>query len=96
LPLKIADLRSGMDRITIIGYIRNVTEKRIVETRFGSAYKATATLEDETGRITLNLWRGQIDAVKAGDVVRIENGFVGSFKGNLELNVGSRGRIVVL
>jgi adenine-specific DNA glycosylase len=34
--------------------------------------------------------------VKVGDTIRVENGFVRSFKGQLELNVGSKGKIVVV
>jgi hypothetical protein len=34
-----------------------------------------ATLEDETGRITLNLWGSQSVKCKEGDRVKITNGF---------------------
>ncbi|MDH5437449.1 MAG: hypothetical protein OEX76_00940 [Candidatus Bathyarchaeota archaeon] len=44
----------------------------------------------------LNLWRRQIDLVKEGDLVRVENAFVRAYRNPLELNVGSRGKIVVL
>jgi ssDNA-binding replication factor A large subunit len=53
-------------------------------------------VEDETGSIYLNLWRTQIDLVKEGDLVRIENAFANSFRGDLELNMGSDGKVVVL
>ncbi|RLI24465.1 DNA-binding protein, partial [Candidatus Bathyarchaeota archaeon] len=65
-------------------------------TRFGPAYVASAVLEDDTGRIILNLWRRQISLVKPGYLVRIENGFIREYRGQLELNVGRTGRIVVL
>ena len=83
-----------MDRVTVSGRVVYIGIKRIVKTRFGEAPVARAILEDDTGKIALNLWRGQIDLVEEGDVVRIENGFVRTYKDQLELNVGSRGKIV--
>lgn len=85
-----------MDGITVTGRITSLGEKREVETRYGKANVASAVLEDDTGKIVLNLWRSQIDLVKVGDLIRIENGFIRTFQQQLELNVGSKGRIVVL
>jgi len=85
-----------MDRVTVSGRITYIGIKKIVKTRFGEAPVARAILEDDTGKIALNLWRGQIDLIKEGDVIRVENGFVRTYQDQLELNVGSRGRIIVL
>jgi len=92
--MKIADIKPGMNNVTVTGRIVNIGEKKLVTTRFGDAYVAQALLENYTGKIILNLWRGQIEMVKVGDMVTVENGFVGGFKKQLELNVGSKGRIV--
>jgi len=92
--MKIADIKPGMDNITVTGRIANIGEKKLVRTKFGDAYFAQAVLEDYTGKIILNLWRGQIEMVKVGAIVTVENGFVSRFKEKLELSVGSRGRIV--
>jgi replication factor A1 len=94
--MKINQIRAGMDGVTVTGRISYIGIKKIVKTKFGEAPVARAILEDDTGRIALNLWRGQIDLVKEGDVVRVENGFVRTYRDQLELNVGSRGRIVIL
>jgi len=94
--MKIAEIKPGMDGINIVGRVVQVGQRRIVETRFGKASVATAILEDESGRVLLNLWRHQIDLVKEGDVIRVENAFTRVYKGKIELNVGSRGKIIVL
>ena len=94
--MKIHQIRAGMDRITVSGRISYIGIRKIVKTRFGEAPVARAVLEDDTGKIALNLWRGQIDLVKEGDIVRVENAFVRTYQDQLELNVGSRGRIVLL
>lgn len=94
--MKIKQIRAGMDGVTVEGHISYIGIKRIVKTKFGEAPVATAVLEDESGKISLNLWRSQIDLVKESDIVRVENGFVRTFKGQLELNVGSKGKITVV
>jgi replication factor A1 len=94
--LKVKDLRAGMDGVTITGLVSKIGERMLVTTKFGESSLAVALLEDESGNVRLNLWRKQIDLVKVGDTIRIENGFVRSFKDQLELNVGSKGRIIVV
>jgi len=94
--LKINQIRSGMSGINVTGKIKDIGEKRLVSTRFGDAFVAKAILEDETGSIPLNLWRDQINMVKIGDTVKIENGFSKEFRGQTELSIGSRGKITVI
>lgn len=93
---KIGDIRPGMRNLRISGEIVYIGETREVETKFGPARVAFAVLEDKTGSIRLNLWREQIDRVKIGDRIQLENAFVRTFKENMELNIGRDGRITVL
>jgi replication factor A1 len=76
-----------MDRITVVGRVVHIGIRRIVRTKFGEALVATAVLEDDSGRIALNLWRDHADMVKEGDVIRVENGFVRVYQELLELNL---------
>jgi len=69
---------------------------REVKTKFGPARVSWAILEDETGSIRLNLWRQQIDEVRLGDTVRLVNAFVRVYRDEIELNIGSDGRIEML
>ncbi|PVX23040.1 MAG: hypothetical protein CW716_13080 [Candidatus Bathyarchaeum sp.] len=57
---------------------------------------ADATIEDETGKITLTLWNDQIAQVSVGDRIRIENGYIKSFRDVLQLNSGKYGTLTVL
>ena len=43
----------------------------------------------------MSLWNEQIDTVKAGSRIKIENGYVTSFKGEIQLNVGRFGKLTV-
>ena len=94
--MKINEILAEMDSVIVSGRITYIGIRRTVKTRYGEASVATAVLEDETGKIALNLWRDQIDLVKDGDLVQIENGFVKTYQDKLELNVGSRGKIVLI
>jgi replication factor A1 len=57
---------------------------------------ANAGFGDDSGRIVLVLWNEQIKKVKVGDRVRIENGYVSSYRGIKQLNVGRGGRLIHL
>jgi len=94
--MKISQIRAGMRGITIVGEVVSISSVREVMTRYGPAKLAVAIIRDDTGSIKLNLWRRQIDIVKVGDKIRVVNAFVKEFRGVLELNVGSDGKIEVL
>ena len=62
--------------------------------RDGSAHKVCdALVGDETGCVYLTLWDDNIEKVKEGDSVRVENGYVTLFKGNMRLNIGKYGKL---
>ena len=74
-----------------------MSEPRDVRTKFGySTRVATATIEDDTGKIDLTLWGKQIDEIGEGDSVEIVWGYVREFRGELQLNVPRRGEIKVV
>jgi ssDNA-binding replication factor A large subunit len=96
MEVKIADIKPHMHGIEIVAKIISIGPMQTVYTRFGKAEVAQAILSDGKDTIILNLWRDQIKMVKIGDTVRIENAFVKEFRGQLELNIGSDGKIIVL
>jgi replication factor A1 len=96
IRVKISEIKPGMRGLVVGGKVTLIGDIKSVETRFGPARVAQAVLEDETGRIILNLWRNQIDIVRTGDTVIVENAFVKVFGNQLELNVGRDGRITVI
>lgn len=94
--LKLNNINPGMERLNPVVEVVEVGPSKIVQTRFGEAKTALAIVKDDTGKLNLKLWRDQVDMIKQGDIIRIENGFATMFGGNVEINVGSRGRIIVL
>lgn len=95
--LKINELKNGMKRVDVTAKVVEKTPPREVLSRFkDTTYKvATATITDGSGTIKLTLWNDQIDQVKVEDTVVIENGYVTSFKGEMQLNVGKYGKLTV-
>ncbi|MDI6839881.1 MAG: OB-fold nucleic acid binding domain-containing protein [bacterium] len=94
--VKICDIQPGMSNIEVMGRIVKISGRRQVQTRFGPADVVTATLEDETGSISLSLWRQQIDLVKEGDNVKLTNAFAKTFGGKPDLNIGRDGQIITV
>ena len=86
-----------MKRVTVEAKVVEKGETREVRSRYkDETYNvADAVVADETGSIKLTLWNEQIDQVNVGNKVTIENGYVTSFKGEVQLNVGKFGKLTV-
>jgi replication factor A1 len=95
--MDIKDLRNGMKRVTVEANVVEKGETREVRSRYkDETYNvADAVVADETGSIKLTLWNEQIDQVEVGNRIKIENGYVTSFKGEIQLNVGKFGTMTV-
>ncbi len=95
--MNIADLRNGMKRVSVEATVAEKGTPRQVMSKFGTeTYTvADAIVSDESGRIKLTLWNEQIAQVNVNDRIRIENGYVTSFKGEVQLNVGKFGKLTV-
>ena len=57
---------------------------------------ATAIVSDGSGQIKLTLWNENIEKVNENDTVKVENGYVTSFRGEIQLNVGRYGQLTVV
>lgn len=91
--MKISDLKPGMRKVDIEGTIVELQTPREVNTKFGPGQVVTAKLHDETGSVILTLWNELVSKVSMNDGVRIENGYVDSYRGELQLNVGRYGKL---
>jgi replication factor A1 len=93
----IKDLVDGMKRVDVEGKIVDKGDPREVKSRFkDETYRIVdAVVADESGSVKLTLWNEQIEQVNVGDNIKIENGYVTSFKGETQLNVGKFGKLTV-
>jgi len=95
--MKISQLKDGMRNVNVSAKVLDISEPREVRSKFGNETfrVATATIGDETGTIKLTLWNEQIDKVNVDDTVSVENGYIKTFRGEIQLNVGKYGRLNV-
>lgn len=86
-----------MKRIDVVAKVDEKAETREVTSKFKdqTLKVATALISDETGTIKLTLWNEQIDQVNVNDKVKIQNGYITSFRGEIQLNIGRYGTLTV-
>lgn len=87
-----------MRRVDVEAKVTEKAEPREVKSRMsGETLKvADAVVADESGSIKLTLWNEQIDQVNVNDKIKVANGYVTSFQGEIQLNVGRYGTLTVL
>lgn len=91
----IATLRANSNA-TIDATITAISPVRDVTTSRGSSQVADATLQDDTGTITLTLWGEDTKRYTVGQKVRITDGWVKDFRGKLQVSMGRSGKISIV
>ena len=88
--VKIEDLKPKMSDLTITFKVIGKGDSREVSSRYSGEIHtvADATVGDETGTVQIPLWDKSIEEMKTGKTYRLENGYTGLFKGNLQLKIG--------
>jgi replication factor A1 len=86
-----------MKRVSVEAKVVEKGDPREVKSKYkDETYRIVdAVVADESGSIKLTLWNEQIDQVNVGDNIKIENGYVTSFKGEIQLNVGKFGTMTI-
>ena len=94
----IEDLHDGQQRVVVEGRVEKILGPRTVSSRkTGEDLKvADITLSDDTGSIELVLWNNQIPQVKSNSSIRVEEGFVKTYRDELQMSVGQWGAIITL
>jgi replication factor A1 len=95
---KIRDIRDRQQRVITEGRVERIAGPRTVKSRkTGEELKvADVTLTDDTGSIKLVLWNEQIPKVMVDTNIRVEEGYVKSYRDELQLSVGKWGMIITL
>jgi len=93
--LNVRELMPGMSHVNIEVKVLNTSESKQVVTSAGVDHEILELeVGDKSGSIKLVLWDEKIiPDLKKGDMVKVENGFVTSFKGLWRINVGRYGTI---
>ena len=93
---KIKDLQAKQGKVILQADVVEVSTSKEF-TKFGKTGRvAKATIQDDTGKIKLTLWNDEIDKVKAGTKIKIQNGYVNEWQGEKQITAGRFGSIDVL
>ena len=96
--MKAKDLRpeSKVDMIEVT--IASKSEVREFTSRSGATGKVCdCKAQDADGdEVQVTLWNEEIDRVKVNDRVRISNGWVREWRGNLQVSAGRYGKLEIL
>jgi len=98
VDVKIGELTPNSKAVNVIA--KAVSKGEVRSTTSGRDYTAHRVVDvlvgDETGCVYLNLWDDNIDKVKEGDILKIKNGYVNLFRGNMRLNIGRYGSFEIV
>jgi replication factor A1 len=95
--MKVKDLKvnSKVDNIEL--KVISKEEPRQFQSKFGSSGKVcNAVGEDDTGKIKITLWNEEIDKVNVEAKVKITNGYVKEWNGELQLSAGKYGSLEIV
>ena len=94
--MKVKDLKAKQGNVDIELDILDIGPAREFQ-KFGKPGRvSTAIAKDETGDVKLTLWNDEIDKLKGGDRIRITNGYVSEWQGELQVSTGRMGKIEVI
>ena len=95
--IKVEKLGPNSREVNTIVKVVSKSEVRNVTGRDYSVHRvADALVGDETGCVILTLWDDNIDKVSEEATLRVTNGYVNLFRGNMRLNIGRYGSFEIL
>ncbi len=94
--MKLSELQPRQSGIEVTADVIDKGEVREF-TKFGRAGRVcTATVKDDSAQVNMTLWNEDVDKVKVGDRIKLTNGFVNEWQGEMQLTTGRAGKIEVL
>ncbi len=94
--MQIKDLKPKQGNVDITVDVVDVGDVREFN-KFGKPGRVSnAIAKDETGDIKLTLWNEDIEKVKAGDKIKLTNGYVNEWQGEMQLTTGRMGKLEVV
>ncbi|HLD15645.1 MAG TPA: OB-fold nucleic acid binding domain-containing protein [Candidatus Nanoarchaeia archaeon] len=94
--MKLSELKPRMSKVDIEVEIKSLEEPRTFN-KFGKDGRVcNATISDGESEMKLTLWNDEIDKVKVGSKLKITNGYVNEFQGEMQLTAGRFGKLEVI
>ena len=93
--MNINEIQPRMGNIELTATVVEKADVRTFE-KFGKQGRVcNATLQDDTGKVSLTLWNDDVDKVNTGDTVKITNGWASEYQGEVQLSTGKFGTLEV-
>jgi len=94
--MAISELKPRQGKVEITADVMEKGDIRQFE-KFGKSGRVcNAKISDETGQVTLTLWNDEIDKVNVGDKIKVSNGWVSEWQGELQLSAGKFGKLEIV
>jgi len=94
--MEIKDLKPNKSVDVLEVEVVEIEEPKEFTSFKGTGRLANAKAKDSTGTVKLTLWNDQIEQVGKGNKVKIENGWVKEYRGELQVSTGKFGKITIL
>ena len=95
--VKVETLGPNSREVNVVVKVVSKSEVRNVTGKDYSVHRvADALVGDETGCVVLTLWDENIDKINEEATLRVTNGYVNLFRGNMRLNIGRYGSYQIL
>ena len=94
--MKISELRANQSKVDLEVEVLSVSPEKSF-TKFGRTIRvANARVRDDSGETSLTLWNQEIDQIRPNNRVKVINGFVREFQGELTVTSGKFGKLEVV
>ncbi len=94
--MKISELQPGQGKVNLEVTVTSMEEPKTIN-KYGKDLKlCNAKVTDGESEIKLTLWNDDVDKVKTGSILKIENGYVNEFQGEKQLTTGKFGKLEIL
>lgn len=94
--MKLSELQPRQSGIEVTVEVIDKGEVREFS-KFGRAGRVcTAVVKDDSAQMNMTLWNEDIDKLKVGDRIKLTNGFVNEWQGEMQLTTGRAGKIEIL
>lgn len=94
--MEIKDLHARQGNVEITADVIDKSQPRTFDKNGNSGKVCNAKIQDATGAVTLSLWNDDVDKVDIGDKIKLSNGYVGEYQGELQLSAGKFGKIEII
>ena len=94
--MELKDVNPNTGNVDVVVDVVSKDEPRTFE-KFGKSGRVcNATISDSSGQLKLTLWNDDIDQVRVGDKIHIQNGWCSEYKGERQLSTGKFGKIEIV